>query len=351
MDYYYKYLKYKQKYFDLKDQNGFAQSDRIKIKYFDLKESIAQSDTSDRLIGGKKRTKKNKREVSNQLEITILKQGIKSDKVLSCSYFTMKDAYRQVEKYQNNLKKFLESKKQLKGFETRIYTDDSGKDFALEVAKNDPTVSIYHFNFSPLREDIGHIGTFGTYVRFLPLFEKGLKTVWISDIDIPNHYLDPSILIDAQKENVDFCYRTYVCNETRLYSRSYNILAGTIISFTTFSKKLFDNFLNDLILPNEKLLIIINNLNEKNQKRNKPYSKIPYGIDEIFINHNLVKSKTLDKNQTEYLKSILSFFSNSKIERLELIYKHFNEFKEVSIKEPKTKTFNLKFKEKLNKII
>lgn len=287
MDYYYKYLKYKQKYFDLKDQNGFAQSDRIKRKYLSLKESYAQTDISDRLVGGKRRSKKNKREISNQLEITILKQGTKSDKVLSCSYFTMKDAYRKIEKYQNNLRRFLESKKQLKGFETRIYTDDSGKDFALEVAKSDPSISVYHFNFPPLREEIGHIGTFGTYVRFLPLFEKGLKTVWISDIDIPNHYLDPSIITDAQKENADFCYRSYICYDRKIYGRLYTILAGTMLSFITFPEDIFYDFLNKLVSSSEELLLNINKLNKINESKGKPYSKIPYGFDEIFTNQNI----------------------------------------------------------------
>jgi hypothetical protein len=78
MDYYYKYIKYRQKYLSLKD-------------------AFVQSDTSDRILGGKRRSIKNKRNISNEIEIKILKQGIKSDKVLSCSYFTMKDAYRKVE--------------------------------------------------------------------------------------------------------------------------------------------------------------------------------------------------------------------------------------------------------------
>ena len=135
------------------------------------------------------KTRKTKR---NNLEITILKQGTPSKKVLSVSFFTMKDAYRPKEYYEKNLQQFLSYKKILKGFETRIYTDDSGKDYALKATKNDPTVSIYHFNYPPLREEVGHIGTFGTFVRFLPLFESGLEVVWISDIDIFNSYLDSS---------------------------------------------------------------------------------------------------------------------------------------------------------------
>ena len=277
MDYYYKYIKYRQ-------------------KYLSLKYAFVQSDTSDRILGGKRISKKNKRNIYNQLEITVLKQGTKSDKVLSCSYFTMKEAYRIVEKYQNNLKRFIETKKQLKGFETRIYTDDSGKEYALEVAKNDPTVSVYYFNFPPLKEENAHIGTFGTYVRFMPLFEKGLKIVWVSDIDIPNHYLDPSIISNAQQSNADFCYRTYVCYERKLYGRIYSILAGTMMSFITFPEEIFNNFLNELVYPSNKFLNNLEGLNKANQLKGKPYSKIPYGFDEIFTNqiiYNYLIKKSL----------------------------------------------------------
>ena len=146
-----------------------------------------------------------------QLEITILKQGTPSKKVLSCSFFTSKDAYRYVGGYQKNLERFLYQKNRLKGFETRIYTDDSGQEFVLKAAEKDPTVSVYHYNFPPLQETGGrHCGTFGTLMRFLPLFEPGLETVWVSDIDVNNDYLDPSLPANAKASGATFCYRTFV---------------------------------------------------------------------------------------------------------------------------------------------
>ena len=70
-----------------------------------------------------------------------------------------------------------------------------------------------------------------------------------------------------------------------------------------------------------------------------------------FLNQALVKSKMLSKNQELYLKNILNTFPENKIEKLELIYKHFIEFKDLTCnKEPKTKNFTIKFKEKLNKL-
>ena len=44
------------------------------------------------------------------------------------------------------------------------------------------------------------------------------------------------------------------------------------------------------------------------------------------------------------------FQSDNKMEKTELIYKHFYDFKEHQLKEMKTKNFTLKFKEKLNEI-
>ena len=69
-----------------------------------------------------------------------------------------------------------------------------------------------------------------------------------------------------------------------------------------------------------------------------------------FLNSELVKSKTFTEQQTDYLKSILGTFKFNKLEKLELIYKHFSEFKDIT-KEPKIKNFTIKFKEKMNKII
>jgi hypothetical protein len=63
----------------------------------------------------------------------------------------------------------------------------------------------------------------------------------------------------------------------------------------------------------------------------------------------LIKSKTLNKHQNSYLKSILSLFKDLKIETLELIYKHFNNL--ISECDKKTKNFTIKFKEKLVMLI
>jgi len=258
---------------------------------------------------------KTRRSSRNQLEITIVKQGTPSKKVLSSCFFTSKDGYRKREKYVKSLHKFLHQKKQLKGFETRIYTDDSEKDFLVDLVKNDPTVSIYHFNFPPLRDEVGHVGIFGAFVRFLPLFEHGLHTVWVSDIDVTNDYLDPSILARARAAKADFSFRTYVCYEQiKLYGRVYSILAGTMISFHTFPKSMFNKFLQELVHPPEDLKEFFDKLNRENQKfRLRSETKIPYGFDEVFTNkymYNYLIKKNLRcyiVKDYEYAKNILGW--------------------------------------------
>jgi len=231
---------------------------------------------------------KTRRAPRHTLDITILKQGIPSKKVLSASFFTMKDAYNDIHIYELSLKKFLKQKNQLKGFETRIYTDDSGKDIVLKAVKNDPSVSIYHFNFKPLREEVGHIGIFGMIPRFLPLFESGLEVVWVTDIDIPDYWIDPSIL-DAMKKESSMCsWLNSVCYEKpyKMYGRSYTIMAGTFVSFHTFSPQMFRTYLKRLqdgYYKKEIAELIRNN-------PTKPRSTVPYGIDELFMNYSIYDS-------------------------------------------------------------
>jgi hypothetical protein len=235
-------------------------------------------------------TRKIKRFKDMGIDITILKQGIPSKKVLSVSFYTMKDAYRIKEKYETNLQQFLYYKKSLKGFETRIYTDNSGKDFALKAAKNDPTVSVYHYNFSPLREDIGHVGVFGSLVRFLPFFEPGLEIVWESDIDIYNDpltFLNPSYISNMKAMGATFLYRNHLCYQeinSDTYSRAYTIICNTMISTQVFPKYLFTDFLDLLVTPTPPIKASLKLLNDQLEKRGKPTSKIPYLTDELFLN-------------------------------------------------------------------
>lgn len=211
----------------------------------------------------------------SQIEIQILKQGTELKKVISVSFFTMKDAYRPVNKYRNSLINFLNNvSRKRPEFSVRVYTDDSAKDECIRIAKEFPKVSVYHFNLPALREEVGHIGTFGTFARFLPLFEKELDIVWVSDIDIPEHWLD-------KVPTSEFNYKTNICYDRKVYAQKYTILAGTVVSRITFPKQVLTRFINRLIKGD--FAEIVSKLNDGK----RPDSKIPYGIDEVFMNMSI----------------------------------------------------------------
>jgi hypothetical protein len=223
----------------------------------------------------------------SQIEVNVLKEGKRYNNVLSISFFTMKNSYRPSEFYENKLKIFMDKKSKLKGFETRIYTDDSGKDFALKIADEDTTV--LHYNCEPFREGDGHVGTFGTIVRFLPLFEKGLETVWISDIDIHPSFLDMNVLSAMSRNNCSVFIDSVICYERKPWADvKYPIVAHRFISKIILSKQIFTRFLNNLI--DGKMSEIIDEINEYNSPLKKPNQKFPYGMDEVFLNGPIYKS-------------------------------------------------------------
>ena len=224
----------------------------------------------------------------SQIELRTLKQGRQSKYVMSCSFFTMNDSYRGFDKYRKALTSLLNSNIDPK-YELRIYVDDSSKDDAVAIVErhntNNPTV--IHFNCPNFRDGNGHVGTFGTLVRFLPLFEKN-EEVWITDIDIPQHYVSSNPIGDS-----DVFIQTNICYDRKIYARKYTIIANRTIFRVSFSKMLLTRFIDKL--AEGKMNDIIEKLNAANLR--KPPSRVPYGIDEVFMNreiYNSLQKKTVE---------------------------------------------------------
>jgi hypothetical protein len=214
----------------------------------------------------------------SQISIKVLKQGIKHSKIIACSFFTMNDAYRSFEKYQKHLKRFLGQVQQLTDFEVRIYTDDTGSDYALKVSQ-EPNITVLHYDCPEFKEGSGHIGTFGTLVRFLPLFEKH-DIVWIADIDIPDFFVGQKNLDEMFEHNCDFKISSRICYDRKVYGRKHTIEAGRFISTVQLPKRLLTTFITYLLKG--KYQNEINMLNADNTR--KTPSHFPYGIDELFLN-------------------------------------------------------------------
>jgi hypothetical protein len=209
----------------------------------------------------------------SQISIQILKQGMQSKKLFSVSFFTMNDPYRDFTKYQKYLIRFLSYTKKFPDFAVRIYTDDTGKDFTLNI--EDPQVSVYHFDCPEFRDGTGHMGVFGPIPRFLPLFEDH-DIVWISDIDVRESFLDPSIL----KKKFDFSISTFPCYFRKSFNQKYTIIAHRIISRIQLPRALLTRFLNRLSAGD--LQDKVDLLNAENV--GKPKSSVPYCTDELFLN-------------------------------------------------------------------
>jgi hypothetical protein len=209
----------------------------------------------------------------SQIITKVLKQGTKHSKIISCSFFTMEDAYRSFEKYQRHLQNLLiQIKRNLPDFEVRIYTDDTGSEYALKISM-DPNITVIHFDCPEFREGLGHIGTFGTFARFLPLFEEH-EYVYITDIDLPDDYLKNKV------NQEDITIYTQICYDRKVYGRNYTILAGTFGSRIQLPRALLTRFLNKVSDGDyEKERDALNAANKY-----KPPSPFPYGMDELFLN-------------------------------------------------------------------
>lgn len=241
----------------------------------------------------------------SQINIEILKKPDKVYKnVLSASFFTMPNAYRNVSSYQRAFSKFILAVPD--NFEIRIYTDDTGKDFLLKY-KN-PNLSIYHYNCEEFREGVGHTGTFGTIVRFLPLFEKH-DLVWISDIDLPDYFFDTKHIL---RNDYDVFIYTNICYERKPFSSSeYHINAGKFISRVQFPKQLLTRFLNKIL--SGEIDTTIATINKYNEGKKKPNKLFPYGVDEVFMNTYIYNS--IVKHNLKILQH-KSFYADGYIKHL-----------------------------------
>jgi len=227
----------------------------------------------------------------SQIHIKILKQGMHSEKILSVSFFTMNDPYRDFTKYQKYLVRFFDMAKIFPDFQVRVYTDDTGSEFALKAAAENEQVSVYHFDCPEFRDGKGHVGVFGPMVRFLPLFEKH-EIVWISDIDVRAWFLDPAFLKQMIKNQCDFSISTFPCYFRKAFSNKYTIIAHRIISRIQLPRALFTRFLTKLASGHLKDKVDL--LNTEN--KGKPPSRVPYCTDELFLNtsvYNWLKTHDL----------------------------------------------------------
>jgi hypothetical protein len=259
--------------------------------------------------------------------------------VISVSVFRMRKKYRSTKIYYNGLKTMAqEIQHYFPGFYLRVYFDrsiikESHKDEEINkeirelwkpLIKHFKTleyVQLVKYKIPELleKDPLYHQGLMGTLIRFLPLFNyasNNTNFVIISDIDADD---GKSILKSKSsiyklflESDSQFHFKTRDCYETAdrfiLVEKAidlkyvpkikYRMIASAIMSKIQFPKEIFEDFfscLKDIHKENCKYVDIfttIQNDSLMNQKSVQDVGErlnLPYGIDEFFLNINLLK--------------------------------------------------------------
>lgn len=261
----------------------------------------------------------------------IKKNNYKSNTkyLLSASLFLLSNSYKGPNRYINGLKKLYEFVEKNKEFTLRIYYDDSVyqdsyyKFIINKFLKDKERIELVKFKCNKFLIDKNiHKGTFGTLLRFLPLFEKSdFKIIYIVDID-DTYYdyikiyfekfekdLDQKILI----EYINFyflCFDDYAERYCFQFDNKFGnvALANFFIKDYRFDIKIFTDFL-EYILSSDELFKKIKKINEQFYKSNIRSDIIEtYGIDEYFLNKILINK--LNKSQIYFIKEsyYISYF-------------------------------------------
>lgn len=242
-------------------------------------------------------------------------------KIVSVSLFRMKKSYRGFSKYLDFCIDFIEKvEKVLPDWILRIYVDESVQPNEIDQLKaSNVELVVYKCDDFWDAESGTHEGTFGTFMRFLPMFSaQKYEAMVSSDIDVDVFMLDYFKYLDKHAEQVGFinqlCYNTWIPEDLK-----YSILAGGIYTKVVFPRVLLTNFLKEVKTGSVSLKII------KDTDRD---TFVPYGTDEYFLTtklYNYLEANRI-KVMTLTLSSVVSGIRNVlksvKDERKEKIEKY-----------------------------
>lgn len=238
--------------------------------------------------------------------------------LLSTSFFYLEKSYKSSERYIDGILKIIEFVEQNEFYILRIYYDKSiflnhKYNELFNKIKINKFVELYEYSCIRFIETKPfHIGTFGTLLRFLPLFEKShYDIIYILDIDDANYeyiklYVDS--LINSNKKFYFYNLENYGRKYLGQFNNKFGdaVIANIYVKNYRFDIKIFTNFL-DWITKSNKLFKQIENLNKNTYAfKNSPKDIVStYGLDEYFLNINLIN--TLNKKDIGWIKENLYF--------------------------------------------
>lgn len=219
--------------------------------------------------------------------------------IISCVFFKMRKHYKNFKKYVSGLQRLIIFREKfLPNFKLRIFIDQTIVD-DIEVMKilNKDKVNIQPVKYTceNYQEDnkYYHKGTFGTLVRFLPMFDfdnNDAKHVIIADIelndddmratkDIYENYVNSD-----NKKKITFLYNGNIYKIFNIDNVFYpHVYAGRLFNFKRIDKNIIISFIENIYnIPSENQTCGYS----KNQDND---DEIKYGIDECFLNKYLMK--------------------------------------------------------------
>ncbi len=221
--------------------------------------------------------------------------------IISMSFFKMKRGYKKFYIYINGLKKKIKfRKKYLPDFKLRIFVDKSIIDDKeiMAIMNSDKNIQLVEYlcpNYLE-KDKYYHKGTFGTLVRFFPMFDfpnNDAKDVMVWDIDLNNEdmFIANTIYKFITNNNLKLPF-IYYGNMFLVNNNLPYIFAGRLYNFKRLSAEPIIDFITNI----DKQIVT----KEIYLKKMKDYkdTNIKYGIDELFLNKNFLKY--LIESNTKY---------------------------------------------------
>jgi hypothetical protein len=242
-------------------------------------------------------------------------------KIVCVSLFRMKNSYRGFSKYLDFCVQFIEKiQRILPDWFLRIYIDESIKNEELEVLKANNVELVEYKCEDFWNESSGtHEGTFGTFMRFLPMFSvQKYECMVSSDIDVDDFMVEYFKFFDQNAKEVglvnQLCYNDWIPEDLK-----YSILAGGMFTKVVFPRLLLTNFLKEV--KDGKVAVHIT-------KQTDADTYVPYGTDEYFLTTKLYNY--LEKNKIKIMALTISsvvgairkVLKNVKDERLKEVEKN-----------------------------
>jgi hypothetical protein len=238
--------------------------------------------------------------------------------LLSTSFFYLEKSYKSSQRYIDGILKIIQFINSNKYYGLRIYYDKSifqnpqYKELYRTIKSNNK-VELYQYTCSQFMvSDTFHIGTFGTLLRFLPLFEQSeYKIIYILDIDDANYgYIDLYVgsLLKSDKKFYFYNLEDYGKKYGGKFNNKFGdaVIANVYVKDYRFDIKIFTGFL-EWIGKSTKLFNLLEQINSQYYSLRNSDKQIQrtYGLDEYFLNINLIN--TLDKKDIGWVKENLYF--------------------------------------------